>query len=50
MTEHDWNMLTETPDEWDMLSDIDMWMLPPYTPLTWRKLGELKGGNDETGD
>ena len=42
MTERDWQMLTETPDEWNMLADIEEWMLVPYTPLTWRKLKELE--------
>jgi hypothetical protein len=31
MTARDWQMLTETPPEWDWLGDIREWMCPPYS-------------------
>ncbi len=33
MKERDWQMLIEIPDEWDMLADIEDWMIPPYNEL-----------------
>jgi hypothetical protein len=29
MTQWDWNMLMAVPPEWDMLGDIQWWMMGP---------------------